>query len=322
LIRTSHVGSFPLEPGPGVVERVLVDLHEIGLDAPPYPQLRSFIEIYLEPLAKAGVVKASGGFYTADPRSLLEYKPGGVYVLEAVEAVRAVRERNLGFKWLRAPVTGPLTLASRIYLVEKPSGSLEDTALRDREVLMQALTHYVAGFAKYLESLGYNIVFVDEPVLGVLVGARRILLGYTVEDLREIYAELFKGLKSERGVHVCGRISSNLFSILASTDEIQILNFEFHDTPENINVVDKSLLEKHDKILAPGVASSKKPVVESTEEILNLLKRVYDRAGGRVDLVSADCGFGGLRDATSSGVDAYSIGLAKLKNIVEAVRTL
>jgi len=129
-------------------------------------------------------------------------------------------------------------------------------------------------------------------------------------------------LKSERGVHVCGRISSNLFSILASIDEIQILNFEFHDTPENINVVDKTVLEKYDKVLAPGVASSKKPVVESTEEILSLLKRIYDKAGGRIDLISADCGFGGLRESAGSGVNAYSIGLAKLKNIVQAARAL
>jgi len=319
LIRTSHVGSFPLNPGPGVVGRVLRDLREVGLDAPPYPQLRSFIEIYVEPLVKAGVAKDTGGFYTAEPRALLEFKPPDPFIPEAVEAIRVVREEGLGFKWLRAPVTGPLTLASRIYLAGEPAGGLEHTVLRDKELVMQVLTPYVAGFARYLEGLGYNIVFIDEPVLGVIVGARRILLGYTVEDLREIYGELFKGLRSERGIHVCGRIPRSLFGILASIDELDILNFEFHDSPENIDVVDGSLLEKNDKVLAPGVASSKKLTVESTDEILGLLSRVHSKAMGRIDLVSADCGFGGLKEAGGNSGTAYNVGLAKLRNIVKAV---
>ena len=61
--RTSHVGSFPLDYAKDLVERILVELHEIGLSVPPYPQMRSFIDIYLEPLAKRGVLEKRGVFY-------------------------------------------------------------------------------------------------------------------------------------------------------------------------------------------------------------------------------------------------------------------
>ena len=45
-MRTSHVGSFPLQN----LRKVMVDLYEIGLDVPPCPQMRDFVEIYIKPL--------------------------------------------------------------------------------------------------------------------------------------------------------------------------------------------------------------------------------------------------------------------------------
>ncbi|RLG91262.1 MAG: methionine synthase [Thermoprotei archaeon] len=321
-MRTSHVGSFPLENTRANVEKILVDLWKIGLDVPPYPQLRSFIDIYLEPLVKEKVLISKNGFYyikdLKNIENIVSHEP---YIPEAEYTIQCIRKNNLGFKWLRAPVTGVFTLASRIYIDHDFSKGLSATLISKPEYL-DPIIMYVRNHLEYLKKQGYNILFVDEPTLGVIVGKRRILYGYSDNDIREIYDQLFYGLGLENGIHVCGRISPKLFEILVTTKRIKYLNFEFHDNPRNIESIDKSLLVENNKYIAPGVASAKKPVVESVREIINVLKKLIEKIDYRIDLVSADCGFGGLIDETNDPTKSYSIGLEKLKNIVKAVKII
>ena len=188
--------------------------------------------------------------------------------------------------------------------------------------MLNVLVPYIKSFINYLTSLGYNVVFIDEPILGVIVGKRRILFGYREEDIGNVIDELFEGVPGEHGIHVCGRISGRLFRLLSGIKTLNILNFEFHDSPQNFEVIDKRLLEDNNKFLAPGIASSKKPVVEDLSELREIFSKAYRVAGGRVDLVSADCGYGGLRDALGSDIVAYKIGLEKLRKIITVVREL
>ncbi len=322
MIRTSHVGSFPLPPSFENIERIVDDLYSIGLDAPPYPQLRSFINIYLDPLKDLGVLFERDGFYFLDDPeklSLLEdYKP---HVLEAEQTIEIVRGGRYGFKWLRAPVTGVFTLASRIYLSRNIGEGLKATLLA-RKDLIEPMKTYVAKHLEYMSRLGYNILFIDEPVLGVIVGRRRILFGYTGEDIVETINTLFNKLSGEHGIHVCGRISPRLFKLLASVEKLDILNFEFHDSPTNLKVIDGELLVSSGKKLAPGIASSKKPVVEDIEELKQILLGTGERVDWRIDLVSADCGFGGLSVEGGDQWRAYRIGIEKLRNIVRVVKSI
>ncbi len=320
--RTSHVGSFPLQNRLEHVERILLDLASIGLDVAPYPQMRSFIEIYLEPLVEAGILERHGDLFVSSTEALDVSRAPEPSVPEAEIAIRLVKERCLGFSGLRAPVTGPLTLASRIYLGD-PSLGLAATALARPEIVWSFFVPYVAKFVKYLSQLGYTVVFVDEPVLGIIVGRKRILFGYRDEDVVEILDKVLSFAKGgECGIHVCGAISPKLFEILCSTPSVKYLNFEFHDTPQNLNTVSRALLEQYDKVIAPGVASSRKPVLESVDEVRSLLEKVLQIAGDRIDLVSADCGFAGLRGTLPSEEECYRVAIEKLKRIVEAVRSL
>ncbi len=320
MIRTSHVGSFPLDYSRENVEMILKDLYTIGLDAPPYPQLRSFIDIYLEPLLKANIISYSRGFYFSKPKDLEESSLPTPTIQEAIDTINYLKRANVKFKWLRAPVTGPFTLASRIYVEEDISKGLNSTLLKHKEILFNKIVPYIKSFIRFLLNLGFNIIFVDEPVLGVIVGKRRILLGYSSNDIREVISSLFTNVGGEHGIHVCGHISNKLFEILASIDELNILNFEFYDSRRNLNVIDKKLLEKYDKFLAPGVASAKKPSIETVDDIKKLLNIINNLVDGRIDLVSADCGFGGLKDALNNNIEAYRIGINKLKNIVYVVK--
>jgi len=320
-IKTSHVGSFPLSHKDELIGKILEDLSNIGLDIPPYPQMRSFINIFLDPLSEAGLLDKRGDFFFSTPESLIKNSPPEVNIPEAIKAVNYVKRKQLGFKGLRGPITGAFTLASRVYFTKNISEGLGATALANKRVLNEFFMPYVRSCIKFLSNLGYTHIFVDEPILGVITGRKSILFGYRKEEVKEVLNYVFRDtLGKTRGIHVCGVISRNLFQILADVESINIINFEFYDSRRNLKVIDAETLESEDKILAPGVASSKKPTIESVEEIKSLLKELYKITGGRMDLVSADCGFGGL--GTGSGMKMYRIGLMKLRNIVKAVKEL
>jgi 5-methyltetrahydropteroyltriglutamate--homocysteine methyltransferase len=320
-VRSSHVGSFPLDYSLVNIERVLLDLNSIGLDVPPFPQLRGFVDIYLEPLVKTGVVVSERGFYYSTLSGLYSWR-GEVSVVEAEYAAKFTRERRLRFKGLRAPVTGPFTLASRVY-VSRESTDLSNTMLARREAVEGFFKEYVSRFAEYASRLGYTVLFLDEPVLGVIVGAKRTLYGYSDVDIVEVLDYVAERASSlEVGVHVCGRVHRRLIEILAEVSRVKYISLEFHDNPANIDAVDKSLLERCDKFISPGVISTKSTRLESEDEVYALLERVYSTTGGRVDLVSGDCGFAGLRGALSSREEEYKLALLKLERVVKACRRL
>ena len=320
-MRSSHVGSFPLEFSLSNVERIIVNLASLGLDVPPYPQLRGFVDIYLEPLVKAGLVAFEKGFFYSSPEKIYSWK-GTISVPEAEYVARLVRGFKLVFKGLRAPVTGPFTLASRIYLSKK-STAISNTMLTLREIVEEFFKKYVSLFAEYMATLGYTVVFLDEPILGVIIGSRRNLYGYSDTDIVEVLDYVAKHTGNiEVGVHVCGQIHRRVLEILAQTTRIKYLSLEFHDNPSNIDVLDKSLLEKHDKIISPGIVSTRIPKLESKEEVYTLLEKIYSITGGRVDLVSGDCGFAGLRGALGNSEEEYKLALLKLERVIGACKRL
>jgi 5-methyltetrahydropteroyltriglutamate--homocysteine methyltransferase len=311
LLRSSHIGSFPLEYSLSNVERVITDLASLGLDVPPYPQLRSFIDIYLEPLVKAGVVTSERGLFYSSPKEITSWR-GSVSIPEAEYTVEVVKRLKLGFEGLRAPVTGPFTLASRIYM-SRGSTTLSNTLLTNHE--------YVSNFVKYMVTLGYTIVFLDEPTLGFIIGARRNLY-YSDVDIIEVLDYIAKNAGVELGIHVCGRIHRRVLELLVMVSKVKYISLEFHDSPTNIEVIDRSLLENYDKIISPGIISSKNVRLESEEEAYTLLERIYTVSGGRVDLVSADCGFGGLRGTLGNSEEEYKLALMKLEKVIKACRRL
>ncbi len=318
-VRTSHVGSFPLKHDLRLVPQVLTDLKRVGVDVPPYPQMRSFVDIYLDPLADKGLLVKKGDLFFSKEEELRKADPPKARVPEAEEAIKALRELGLSFEGLRGPVTGPFTLASRVYLTVNIEEGLRGTALARKELLQNFFIPYVRSAVEELERLGYTHLFIDEPVLGVIVGRRRILFGYSGEDITSAVEGVFeRSQNAQHGIHVCGTISGNLLNILAGVEVLNILNFEFHDSRPNLKILDAEVLEAGGKVLAPGVASSRNPSVEGVDEIASLLREVAEKVSWRVDLVSADCGFGGL-GADESG-EMYSVALRKLRNIALAVK--
>lgn len=315
-IRVSHVGSFPFKPEVSSIDLVIRGYLEARVDAPPYPQFRSFIEMFLEPLVKQGILEKKGGLFII--KNIDGFKDVSSQHAEPWEAVVFAEKARDLFKYTRAPVTGAFTLASNILL--QPSEDLFSTGLADKRVF-EPLVDYVKNTLEHLCRVGFNLLFIDEPMLSIVVGVKKILLGYATDDIISYVDYVFGNIKVERGLHVCGRISKLLFNTLVNTENLDFLNFEFHGTRENLSILDGASLKTHSKRLSPGVASSRSVHVETVEEILSLLLEIKRRVGSSIDLVSADDGFGGLRGQVSEN-ELIKICFTKLRRIREAVEAL
>jgi 5-methyltetrahydropteroyltriglutamate--homocysteine methyltransferase len=317
---SSHIGSFPLSYNIDNIKRVLFDMVDIGLDVPPYPQLRSFIDIYLKPLEMLGILSNRKGIYFSSKEKLSSLEIQAIDIPDARIAMDIIKENNFRFKGFRAPITGVFTLASRVYLLDDISRGLQSTAVASIDVVDSFFKRYIYRAIDFVKDLGYNIVFFDEPSLILIVG-RKMLFGWSEEKIIDILNSLARRAYSAKvGIHICGPLNRKLFEIIVQVDSIKYYSFEFYSNIKNIEAIDKALLEKYDKIISPGIVSASKPVIENIDDALNTLRKVYEATNGRIDLVSGDCGFGGLKGVLGNEEEEYKIALSKLKTVVEAVK--
>lgn len=313
---TTYVGSFPLDYNRENIERIMRDVSTISIDYPCYPQLMDFVAQFLEPLVKANIlVKRPWGYLLiSEVKVSVDVSDAERQALIAVDYVKASGLSKY-FKGLRACVTGPFTLASRIYLKEPPSPS--NTLLAQLEYL-EPLVNYLRRIIRDFLDMGYKYINVDDPYLSVMVGARAILHGCSPDDIMDLLDKLARSIPSISGIHVCGRISPHLAELLVQS-YFSILDHEFVDSPANFNSYTRDMLEDYDKFLGVGVVSSKFAAVEDLSKAISILERAIKRYGlERVRMVKPDCGFRGLRGAQRTVELAYSIALRKLKVVKEA----
>jgi len=313
---TTYIGSFPLSFSQENVRRVIDDVVNIGIDYPNYPQLRDFIEQFLEPHLMAGsLIKEEGQFRL---RRVIDAKVDhSVSLTEARMTLEYARKKNYMEKvrgW-RACVTGPFTLSSQIYVRE--GSGLEATAITDHEIV-KTLAEYVGEVAKSMVRMGYTYICIDEPILGLIVGKRVIFYGYKVEEIVEILSTIFKRLEAKtRSIHVCGRVSPLLVETLASLP-LEVLDHEFAGSPANLEIISREVLERYDKMLAFGCISTKRLKVEELNDVVRLILKAIERYGyERIFVVKPDCGFRGLRGLTTEE-EAYKASIEKLRVLKRA----
>lgn len=314
---TTLVGSFPLEPTPENHERALRDQVELGIDYPVLPQLRDFIDMYLEPLASQRVLektrlgyKLSGSPWEAEPEVPPEYPP------------LADLAREMGAPY-RLAVTGPFTLASSIAVPGGRPGDMFSSILGDREAFNRFLGYVEALARKLAAELRPAMVCLDEPMLSVIVGSRRILFGLTAREIGETLDRVlaaFTGAKW-RGVHVCSRLPTLLKEPLLGLRNADFLDHEHSDIPANRGYYTRQELLAAGKALGYGIVSSKKPRVETFEEAYRLAEDAATRYGEALRFLKPDCGFRGLAGARG-GREYEEIVLPKLKTLVAVTERL
>ena len=308
---TSTIGSFPLDDSEANRKRCLKDLISLGIDFPAYPQLIDMGKQFLDDLVSqdCGIIVERERYKLASRKIKVDVQPPGLEPFSwALEYIRA---ENLKVK-LKAAITGPFTLAS--YIEVEAGAAPFNTALSDFRLIEQ-IAQIVSESCR-AASRDASMISIDEPILGVIVGAR-IPFKYSEKEIIKIFNFLRENCGSVlAGTHVCGRISPKLADILLRTN-LDFLSHEFHDSPKNIEIYDPKKLRESEKILSVGCLSSRNPRVETSEEIYNLMVRFKDY--GECLIFTPDCGFRNLR-VEDSKEKGYEIALEKLRNLVEAVK--
>ncbi|MFX0164612.1 MAG: hypothetical protein ACFFAG_11470 [Promethearchaeota archaeon] len=328
------VGSWPLSNNAENMLRVFNDLIQIGIDYPCYPQLISMISQFLIPLSNeiAQLEEINNKFYLSDDFEIpkipiaLEY---GEFIKNFFNERVQLSKQIMGTK---ACLTGPITLASEIILKGEIANDLKPRIFTEsRAVMVDWIVEKLAGIMKKLgkayNSMGINIISMDEPLLGILIG--RKVLFHSEEFIVEILNEAISEIKSLSSIHVCGRISPKCRDILLQTD-VNILDHEFRTNEENFDIFQKEHLENNDKLLALGTVKSKFTPIEGCEindyiEGINSLEayiRTAIKQYGKENLIiKPDCGFLSLKDSFGEEI-GYEIAIRKVKNMVQALKRI
>jgi 5-methyltetrahydropteroyltriglutamate--homocysteine methyltransferase len=173
--------------------------------------------------------------------------------------------------------------------------------------------------------MGINIISMDEPMLGLLVG--RKVWFHSEDFIVKTLNKALSGIKGLPSIHVCGKISPLLRDLLLQTD-VKIMDHEFYTNESNFKIFEKQHFENTDKFLAMGSVQTNfspikngklKDYVESIEILQKFIKKGVEQYGPENLVIKPDCGFGALKGAFEENL-AYDIVLRKLNNMVLAVK--
>ena len=313
-IFTSVIGSFTLNDSESNRKRCVEDQLAISLDFPAYPQLTEMGPQFLNDLVKhdSGIQLEKSRYKLS--RKTIEYNGPPLGLEPFFWGEKYLQKKGLTSKVsLKAPITGPFTLAS--YIKIKQGMFPFNTAASDLNLVRQIaeiLTKSCEAASKTA-----SIISIDEPILSVLVGAKTAF-GYQEKDIISIYDNFKKSCGGKIvGTHICGRISPKLAGILLET-ELDFLSHEFYDMPQNIKIYSPEKIREKEKMLSVGCLSTKNPRIESPEEIFRLMKQFSDYKEALI--FTPDCGFRKLLLGNLDIKEAYEISLFKLRNMVEALK--
>ncbi|MFX1345462.1 MAG: hypothetical protein ACFFAI_10170 [Promethearchaeota archaeon] len=332
---TTIVGSWPLSNNNENMLKVFKDLIQIGVDYPCYPQLISMISQFLSPLSReiAQLEEIDNKFYLSDdfkiPKNLvaLEY---GNFIKDFFKKRPELSKQIRGTK---ACLTGPITLASEIILKDKVAKDLKPRIFTEPRGIMidwivEKLAEIMKQLAKAYNDMGIDIISMDEPLLGILIG--RKVLFHSEDFILEILNKSISEIKSLSSIHVCGRISPKCRDILLQTD-VNILDHEFRTNEENFNIFQREHFENTDRLLAIGTVKSKfipvdgweiKDYVEGIDSIEAYIRKAINKYGKENLIFKPDCGFEALRGTFHDENVAYEIAKRKVKNMVQALKRI
>ncbi|MFW9785723.1 MAG: hypothetical protein ACFFFB_25795 [Candidatus Heimdallarchaeota archaeon] len=329
---TTVVGSLPLSNNKDNMVKAFKDLIGIGIDFPCYPQLLSMISQFLTPLASnlTQLEESNDKFYLNNDFKI----PKTPIALEYGEFINNFfkEEPNLldHIKGTKACLTGPLTLATEIVLTEKIAQGINTKIFAEPRAIMvdwivEKLAEIMKDVGKAYYSMGIDIISMDEPILGFLIG-RRVLF-HSEDFILEILNKSISDIKSLSSIHVCGRISPKCRDLLLQSD-VKILDHEFRTNEENFHIFQREHFANTDKLLALGTVKSKfipvkewetKDYVESIDSLENYIRKAIKQYGKENLIIKPDCGFLPLKDTFGEEI-GYNIIMNKLKNMVDALK--
>ena len=316
------------------MERGLKAQIDSGIEYPCYPQLVPMIDQFLDPIVAMdiGLVKKKGRFYLESDHLELPKEPFaleyGQFVLDFFKNNPNYRNKIKGW---RACLTGPFTLASEIIIPEdsvpKPKISLfkDTTAILSYDMVID-LAKMMSRIAFEYDKMGANIISMDEPMLGIMVG--RKMYYHSEEQALSIINQAISPISRNSSVHVCGRIAPKLRDILLQSD-VKIMDHEM-TSGHNKKLFDKETLEQYEKTLAWGVLqtqiqwapdSSPETYIEPVSQIKGSVQEAVDHVGKENLILKPDCGFAPLLSIFGEEM-GMKIVTGKLSNLVQAKKEI
>lgn len=331
---TTVVGSWPLSNNTENMVRIFSDLIEAGIDYPCYPQLISMISQFLSPLAKTvdQLEEENGRFCLSNDFKVPKNPIAGEYGEFITEFFRERQSLLESIKGTKACLTGPFTLASEIILKGEVAQGVKPKVFSEPRAVMvnwivEKLAEIMKQVGKLYNDMGIDIISMDEPLLGVLVGRKPLF--HSEDFMVEILNKSISEIKTLSSVHVCGRISPKLRDILLQTD-VKILDHEFMTNEENFEIFQKANFDGTDKFLALGTVKSLfgpkngydlNDYVEKIDFLEAYIKKAIDQYGRENLIIKPDCGFLPLRDTFGEGI-GYEIAKRKVCNMIKALRKI
>ncbi len=280
-LKTTHIGSFPLEDPKKAVELVFENL-----DIPAWPQLSK--------IKKEGMLlQFNEGFpgFNWDEEKIDTSSPGfeeGMFKfyesylqiveenkLELLENFGLSEEVAKGFKTflslgeqykpsiVKGQITGPFTLATALKIETGEIPIFRDD-LRDLITKFISIKALAQGI-KLKKLASEVIIFLDEPGLAGFGSSAFITI--SKDDIINMLNEIVTLLKKHNiipGIHVCANTSWDI--VLES--EIDILNFDSFNFYEKFIIYNdhiKNFLKKDNKYIAWGVIPTDKEQLEKVE---------------------------------------------------------
>ncbi|MFO8017488.1 MAG: uroporphyrinogen decarboxylase family protein [Promethearchaeia archaeon] len=332
---TTVVGSFPLDNTKENMIKAFEEQVNMGIDYPCYPQLVPMIDQFLDPLSEriSSLNKSNNGDYILSGEFDIPHEPFALeYGRFMVDFFNERPYLKSMVKGTRACLTGPFTLASEILLNERLSKRVKPMIFKQPKAIglewvVDNLATIMKKIGKAYSDIGVNIISMDEPILGLIIGKKSYLHSedYIIEKLNEAIS----GIDDLSSIHVCGRVSPKLRDILLQTD-IDIMDHEFRNNEKNFEIFRKEHIEDVNKYLAMGVLKTNispkdnaevKDYVEDIDFLRKFIQRGIDQYGKENLLIKPDCGFGSLKEVFGEE-RAYTIVIKKLNNMVLAVNSL
>lgn len=259
---------------------------EAGLDIANYPQHYDICRQFTEVIRNA----MEEGTYIVEEKDAVIPE---VYVV-GKEAKRLCEELGKDKIALRVCVTGPFEL----YLKEVGTTAYRDVLWMFAETVRRFAVNSLLD-SKYVKT---EVVSLDEPSFGFHdVDAGKDVI---IDVLEKAFS--FNGVTKQIHIHSPSRITDIL-----NVGNIDVASVEYAASPQNIEYVSKSMLEKADKQIRVGVSRTDidailaelyekgvvKPQIWQIVEDESTIRKRFEKAKGkfeeRLAFTGPDCGLGG-----------------------------
>lgn len=283
------IGSYP------------ADFDKIGLVAireSVNDQLKAGIDLLSDGQTRTDMIsyfaKSIDGFKSSGEKPQIVERIGEPHPTTLIKDFRLARLLLPEERMIKGIITGPVTMAfsSQIETVEYKG-------FRDEKLYMDISTA-LRSIAKEFEREGASWLQIDEPFFSV---------GAPMELAHKAIEHIAAGLSIPVALHVCGDVTK-VFKKLLDFKGVKVLSHAFMGHTNNLRVLDKELLESHDKILGLGCIDTQHKKVETPEEVCNLVKEAVQAVGWDRLVFHPDCGLKALgRDSAFGKLQAMVQGV-------------